>query len=318
MKKISVIIPIYNSELFLDECLNSVVNQTYSNFEIILINDGSTDNSLSICKKYQSKYKNIIIIDQNNHGQGYARNIGIKKSKGHYVTFIDSDDWVSNNLLRKMYDFSENGNVDVVVADIYKNKNGKNSYFSNFQKLSTNDNTNLIISHPGPVCKLIKKSIFTDNELFFPEGLFYEDLGTMPMLGVYARKIVNIEEGLYYYRIRENSTMQQKVFNPKLDDIFIIMEILESFFKGNKKYDEELEYLYIEHLLYSASLRYLEYKETLKSQISKIYDIINLNFPEWNSNLLYEKRNIKFKLITKLIFKKKYRTVRFLKLIGGK
>lgn len=120
MVKISIIIPIYNVEKYLPECLDSIISQTFSDIEIICINDGSTDDSLKILQDYKKKDNRIIIIDKQNEGSGIARNIGLKKALGEYICFIDSDDWLENSTsLEKMYNAAEKDCLDILIFGGY-------------------------------------------------------------------------------------------------------------------------------------------------------------------------------------------------------
>ena len=118
MKKVSIIIPIYNVEEYLSQCLDSIVNQTYSNLEVILINDGSTDNCLEICNKYINKY-NWKLINKKNGGLSSARNAGLKEFTGDYVYFIDSDDWIKEDMIEVLVSLLENKKADIVECGIY-------------------------------------------------------------------------------------------------------------------------------------------------------------------------------------------------------
>ena len=121
--KLSVIIPVYNTEKYLKKCLESVIKQTYKNLEIIVINDGSTDNSNKIIEKYVTKYpQKIKYIEQENRGQAYSRNLGIKLSKGELITFVDSDDYIERNMYKKMIELLERENSDMVICDINMEK----------------------------------------------------------------------------------------------------------------------------------------------------------------------------------------------------
>ena len=117
MDKVSIIVPVYNNEEFLDKCLKSIINQTYKNLEIILINDGSKDNSLKIMKDYAIKDTRIIIIDKKNEGVSKARNDGIKKATGQYITFVDSDDYIDLTQIEEMYNAIKKNKVDVVRSN---------------------------------------------------------------------------------------------------------------------------------------------------------------------------------------------------------
>lgn len=298
MNKVSIIVPAYNAEQYIINCLDSLVNQTYKDIEIIIINDGSTDNTLNIIKDYEKKYKKIIkIIDQKNAGQGAARNRGIKEASGEYVTFVDSDDYVKFEMIEKLYNNLKENNSDVSVGNIIKKYEDKEILFNNF-KIMDNDNVNnLIISHPGPVARLYKKSLFIDNNIYFLENLIYEDLGTIPLLGLYANNVSYINDYLYYYVIREGSTMNQIGYSEKLENIFDVMSHLEKKFNGKKK--KELEYLYIEHLLRSACLRFSKFNEG-KEKILYIKKIIKKKYPNWRKNKYYKNSSIKFKILCNL------------------
>ena len=121
---VSIVVPIYNAENYLTKCIYSIIKQTYKNIEIILVNDGSTDNSLKICETFALNDKRIIIISQKNMGVSTARNIGINVAKGEYISFVDSDDTIEDNYIQELVDNSNSGKVDVVICgynDIYTN-----------------------------------------------------------------------------------------------------------------------------------------------------------------------------------------------------
>ena len=308
--KVSVIVPVYNVYKYLDKCLNSLVNQTLKDIEIIIVNDGSTDSSLEIINKYASKYSNIKIINNTNHGQGYSRNVGIKLASSPYIYFLDGDDYLEYDALSIMYNKIVENNSDIVVCDIYKIYDNSKKIFKNFINYSDSNKINLMLSHQGVPAKLFKKSLFIDNNIFFPE-CFYEDLAVNPVIASKANEIIYVDIPLYNYVIRNGSTMNQNKFNPKINDIFIVLESLK---KPLKNYKEELDYLYIEHLLYSATLRYLDFSsDEYLDKINNIMKKIN-----YKDNVYYKKRNIKFKLICDLAYKKRYKMLKLLKWISGK
>ena len=127
--EISIIIPIYNCEKYLSRCLDSIINQTFTNIEIICINDGSTDSSLKILQDYKTKDPRIIIINQNNQKLGAARNRGLEIQKGNYITFIDSDDWIDNDYLEKLYNAIKTHNADCAISCVMKNRQNNTSYY---------------------------------------------------------------------------------------------------------------------------------------------------------------------------------------------
>ncbi|MEG2028874.1 MAG: glycosyltransferase family 2 protein [Bacilli bacterium] len=311
--KVSVIIPIYNEELRMDKCIKSVLNQTLKGIEIILINDGSTDQSLEKCYEYSNNYPNILVINKKNGGQGSARNLGIKRASAEFISFIDADDYIKENMLEKLYQ-KLTDKVDIVICDIIKKYKNKEIYFNNYKNFTNDTSKNLIISHPGPVARLYRKKLFIDNDIFFLENHIYEDLATIPLLGIYTRKIIYINCPYYFYNIHNGSSMNQISYSNKLDDIFYVIDYLEKQFikRSSNVYKTELEYLFIEHILYSASLRFIRYKGIYQEKISDILKELKVKYPHWQKNDYYKKKSYKFKLVCQLVIMKQYY---FLKLL---
>ena len=294
MKKVSIIVPAYNEEDRIGKCIDSLLKQTYRNVEIIVVDDGSTDNTLSFLKKYEKK---IILISKKNGGQGSARNLGIKKSSGDYIMFVDSDDYIAENMTSKLVEKIENENADIAICDIYKIINNQKIYFKNFISFSENNVKNYMMSHPGPVGRLYKRELFVNNHLYFMENCIYEDLSVIPLLGIYAKKITYLSEAMYYYVIRKGSSMVQLNYSNKLECIFDVMNHLKNEFKirGKGLYNDVLEYLYIEHLLYSASLRFAKFKRY--DMVDKCVLEVKMNFPLFMKNEFMKKKSIKFKIV---------------------
>ena len=126
--KLSIIVPVYNSEKFLNKCINSLINQTIKNIEIILINDGSSDNSLNICNEFAKKDSRIKVFSQENSGQATARNVGLDNATGEYITFTDADDWVDPDYYEKLLNTALNHNADVACASIIRERKNSNKY----------------------------------------------------------------------------------------------------------------------------------------------------------------------------------------------
>lgn len=226
MYKISVIIPIFNSEIYLKKCLDSVLNQTLNEIEIILIDDGSTDSSLQIIKQYAKKYTNIKYKTKINEGQAIARNLGIKMASGEFITFVDSDDYIELNMLEKLYNIAKLENSDIVLCDYIEEYGDKNIEKKSLYIDSDNINKSYILCVAGPCSKIIKTDLFKNNNIKFLENNIYEDLAIIPSLALYSKNISYCEEILYHYIIRQNSTMQQTEYNNKLESIFNVMDFL--------------------------------------------------------------------------------------------
>lgn len=315
MYKVSIIIPVFNSEKYLKKCLDSILSQTLNNIEIILIDDGSTDSSLDIIKNYANSHSNIKYRTKRNEGQAIARNLGIELSTGEFICFVDSDDYIEPTMLEILYQNATKNNSDIVICDYvedYENKHiQKKSLFIDADNLIKS----YMVSVAGPCSKIIKADLFKKNNLKFLENNIYEDLAIIPTLALYTNNISYCEKSFYHYIIRANSTMQQVKYNKKLESIFNVMDFLyESFNK--KGYDEELEFLYINHLLFAGCGRFLKYKNT-NGMILKIINTMNSKFPNWkknkyfkNQNIIYRQtcnifaRNKKFEIILYKLFRK--------------
>ena len=207
---ISIIVPIYNTSEYLEKCLNSILNQTIKEIEVICINDGSTDISLEILKKYQKKDNRIIIINQTNKGVSAARNAGLDIAKGKYIGFVDSDDYITPDMYKEMYNKIIKYQTDIVVCNYYTDKNNSISIRSNkkdyiiktkskyIKELLEDDNIqNYVWS------RLYKKELF--SKVRFREGRLLEDIYLSIELIDKIKTAYYISKPLYYYRNRNNS-----------------------------------------------------------------------------------------------------------------
>ena len=211
---ISIILPVHNTSLYLEECLESIYNQSFKNYELICIDDGSSDNSYEILKNYENIIPNCKVIHQSNKGVAVARNVGLSNVKGDYIIFIDSDDYIKPNYLERLYNESCATNADVVICNFYRyyeNLNlklpviyrKKSGLYSNESILKSLIPDNLIHSYLWN--KLWKKELFDNME--FPD-IKYEDIAIMCELFYKSKKISIIGDALYYYRIRKTSIVR--------------------------------------------------------------------------------------------------------------
>lgn len=303
MYKVSVIIPVFNSEKYLKKCLDNIINQTLEDIEIILIDDGSKDNSLDIIKKYSEKHDNIKYKSKKNEGQAIARNLGIEMATGEFISFVDSDDYIETTMLEKLYKVAKKNKSDIVICDYieeYENKQiPRNSLYINADTLQKQ----YILCIAGPCSKIIKTSIFKENNIRFLENNIYEDLAIIPALALYTSKISYFNEPLYHYVIRQNSTMQQTKYNKKLESIFNVMEYVYNQFDG-KGYDEEIEFIYINHLLYAGCGRFLRYPNT-DEMTNKIINTINSKYPNWKENKYFKEQSRAYRVICKTFMRNK-------------
>ena len=217
-KKVSIIVPIYNSEQYLEKCLDSLIKQTLGEIEIILVDDASTDKSNQIIKVYQEKYPNMIraLYQTENAGQGVARNIGLDAAIGDYIMFVDSDDYVEHTICEKLYLIALKHQSDIVCCEYYETDCLRireiSPYSSQVMGDLNEEKRSLLISvHAvGPCAKLVRRQLLIENKLYFPEGMKYEDLATIPLWWVYAQRIDEVKEPLYHYIRHEASTTIKK------------------------------------------------------------------------------------------------------------
>lgn len=236
---ISVIIPCYNTEKYLSKCIESVLNQTYSNLEIILINDGSTDNSLAIMQKYAKENKKISIIDQQNKGVAYSRNLGISAANGEYVIFVDSDDFVSKYYCEALYNAIQENKADIAmchVTKILENQVPEEKEINTLGKTYTKTETiyNLIKHgdfYDFPVAKLYSKKALKNVK--FPIGRIYEDSATMPIVYANIDRAVVLEDAYYFYVQRENSITTAKYVMKNLNDNYLAIHDRYIFLSAN-------------------------------------------------------------------------------------
>ena len=220
---ISVVVPVYNVEKYLDKCIDSLVSQTYENLEIILINDGSKDKSAKICDKWKDNDSRIKVIHKENGGLSEARNVGIDYAQGKYIAFIDSDDWVDKNFIKYLHEKLEKYNADIAASTIIKTYKDYNEIQPiNREKIRFTSEEALDTLLSGrDFCavawnKLYKRKCW--SELRFPKGKICEDAFTTYKLIDQAKRIVQIEDTLYFYRIRPNSIMTAKFRAQRMDE----------------------------------------------------------------------------------------------------
>ena len=249
MPKISIIVPIYNSEEYLKECLNSLVNQTFKDIEIICVNDGSTDNSLEIVKYFAEKDSRIKVINQENKGQSAARNAGLKIASGEWITFIDSDDYIDLNTYERALTVS---NVDVICFGIevygdnlYATRQADNEYYKIKYKSLVHLNNKIRLNTDVSVCdKLFKKEIIDNYGIRFPEGIHFEDAEFYWKYILCCKSANYIDEYFYHYRRREDSIMHN-AFHQKgiaIEHLYII-EHLYKFMVANELYKNNINLL---------------------------------------------------------------------------
>lgn len=267
MVKISIIVPVYNVEKYLPKCIDSILNQTFSNFELILIDDGSTDSSGEICDKYALIDDRIIVIHKENGGQCSARNIGLDISSGKYIGFVDSDDFIRNDMYEELYSKIERNHGDIIKSNfatvidgkIERTKSTGNITIYNSQMAFDN-----LINKPYSYSKhfkpvmwdgLYKQDLF--DEIRFPEGYTYEELFVLPKIYLKADKLIHLDETLYFYTKNKNGTVEKGLTEKALKSIIDWKEIHYLIYNIYPQYSK------------ATSLRWIE------RYINAYYEIIN-------------------------------------------
>ena len=284
MPKVSVIVPVYNVEKYIEKCLESLVNQTLEDIEIIIVNDGSTDNSKKIIEKYL-KNKKVVYLEKSNGGLSSARNYGIPYAKGEYIGFIDSDDYIEKTMFEKMYNKAIEEKSDMVECDFlweYPNKIKIDT-----GKIYSTKKSAIIDARVVAWNKLIKKEILEEIKIQFPEGLRYEDVEFFYKLIPYLNKIAFIKEPLIHYVQRTTSIANTQ--NEKTSEIFQVLDNVIEFYKANNFYniyEEELEYIYTRFLLCSSLRRMtkIKNKSIKKELLKRTWENLNIKFPDWKKN----------------------------------
>lgn len=275
--EISIIVPVYNVEKYIRECIDSILEQTFSNFELILVDDGSTDHSAYICDEYNNLDKRITVIHKENGGLSSARNAGLDIARGRFITFIDSDDFIDKEFCKSMLKKMVDSNADIVICDFVRFESipiilEKNSAKTNEKYLDGLVACEELYSDKAVkftiVCGKVYKSDLFKN-LRFPLGKIHEDEFLIHKLYYYSKKIIEIPNQFYYYRIHYNSITMQR-FSIKRYDAIEALDQRISFFKEKK--ETNLENLTISR----RKLLIAEY--SLKARKMRIYKFVPMEY----------------------------------------
>lgn len=279
MAKVSLIVPIYNSSKYLNKCIDSLINQSFKDIEIILINDGSTDESEKIIKKFNDK--RIKYISKKNEGIGKTRNRGIKEATGEYIAFVDSDDYLNEHFCEYMYKKASTDSCDLVICNFFEDRG--NLYgikFTDFEDTSLKENPKLINNiNLGPCNKLYSLKLLKNNNIYFEENLKYEDAPFVVKALKYANKIGKINDYLTYYVIHENSETTTR--DKRMFDILIICEIIIKELNQDIYHDVLINLIVMILLDYSSQQRYVKNNLQRIKFINKSFKILNNLDKNW-------------------------------------
>lgn len=275
MTKVSLIVPIYNSQNYLEKCIKSLISQTLKDIQIILINDGSTDNSEKIIKSFDDE--RIVYISKNNEGIGKTRNLGIDKATGEFLAFVDSDDYLNEHFCEYMYQKAVNDDCDLVVCDFFEDRNTLVGIkFKDFKDTNLRETPELINNiNLGPCNKLYKKSLFDDKSNRFEENLKYEDAPFVVKMLLSANRIGKVNDYLTYYVIHSNS--ETTIRDKRMYDILEITDIIVNDLKKVDYPNDSLVSLAVMILTdYTIQQRYI-------SDVKYRHDFINKAFKYLNN-----------------------------------
>lgn len=287
--RLSIIVPVYNVRDFLPACLDSLVNQTIKDYEIILVDDGSSDGSAEIISEYVKRYPELIrSIRVDNGGQGRARNFAIDMAKGDYIGFVDSDDWVAEDMYEKLYNAAIRENADIVVCDfLEKFSDGRENYLN----AAVQDN---VLASAGSACNKLFRSSIIEN-VRFPVGLWYEDFYFSAIMLLKSRRTVFIPEALYIYRRGQESTMHNNNARKNLD-IVNIMDMLGEYMLPRDLRDD-FEFLLINHVGIDTINRLAAQSDPDKDAIRTLQSYMKKHIPKLGSSAAFRQENIKRRII---------------------
>lgn len=294
MAKVSVIVPVYNVEDYLDKCLNTLVNQTLQDIEIIVVNDGATDGSQKIIDKYAKEYSVVKSYVKENGGLSDARNFGMKYATGEYIGYIDSDDFVELDMFETLYDKAVEGDYDIVECNL------RHTY-PDAEDIEIGEHIQdkkemLMFGRSVVWNKIYKREWLEGTKVIFPKGCIYEDVEFFLKLVPHIRKYAYVEPASVHYVQRSSSI--NNMSSAKTLDILKILDHIYDYYKENgyyEEYEEALEFFFARILLCSSFHRMcgvVDKKE--RSRVLKMnYDKLITTFPNWKANAVLKRNDVK-------------------------
>lgn len=277
MEKISVIIPVYNAEKYLDRCMDSVLKQTYTNLEIFLVDDGATDNSGKMCDEYAKKDNRIKVIHKKNGGLSDARNAALAEVTGEYIGFVDSDDYIADDMFETLYNLVKKYNAEISVAAYYEIRKGKIIDVQDSGQLNLYSREEAIIEllrdtkiQSYAWNKLYKRELF--ENIKYPKGKHFEDIATTILLFEKANKVVRLEKPVYYYVRRDDSITENRNYKTYKDYIDVVFnKYLYLFDKYGKDVEEYNAYSFVTSMIWFYSLANAYDLVELQKEFDNIY-----------------------------------------------
>ena len=309
--KVSIIIPVFNGEKYVGKCLDTLLNQTLSEIEIIVVNDGSTDNTDAVVSRYANEHKGKIkYISIANNGVSNARNLALQNASGEYITFCDCDDYAEPCMCEELYNKAVSTNADVVVSGYFSEDEKGNfccyglEYMDKYSHSLEERPDILFVSNPFVHNKLFSRSLIEKSGIKFPKYKIFEDMLFAYSLMLLANKIEKVNKPFYHY-IRRKSDSVTGVLGPKFYDLFSVMVELREFYEKTSSVDftEELTFIAIHHayLRFTADISIKEYKFRYHF-IKDTYKFLDEFNPNWRNNFYFEFKKRTSKKYTGMVY----------------
>lgn len=284
---VSIIVPIYNTQDYIERCLNSLINQTLKDIEIICVNDGSTDDSLKILEEFAKVDDRIIVLTQENAGVSVARNAGLNIAKGEYIGFIDSDDWIDLDYYENLYNTAIRNDCEIAVTNVVRKKESTQKYKIKYdseqvyedlqKKLNICDIPNCCYT----VNKIYKSEIIKD--LKFKEGVLFEDVLWLPEIIKGCNKLVTVPSIVYYYWVNNNSIVRSKSTPKRELDSYNAKKYIVQFFDENNLELSKKERNITKSIKYLFNIPILKIKEYNNNETCYLFSFLPIPFNlEWN------------------------------------
>jgi len=313
--KLSIIVPVYNTEAYVGKCLDSLIEPDLEDYEIIAVNDGSTDGSREVVRRYEEKYRPLIkVVDTPNGGLSHARNVGIEACEADYLLFIDSDDYVTRHAVREMMELLDR-DFDIAVFDfVHVDESGKvTARFDGSEReraFTLEEEPEFLFCPHNAVNKIWKRSLFTDHGIRFAEGLWYEDLATSPTLYPLARSILPVHQAWYCYLQRQGSITNNRS-TARNDEMITVAALVIRWYRETGRYDryrDQLCYKFFYEEFLAAVCRANLIDPSSSVQAALRDDFIR-NFPDYRENPYVRKAPKKYQLLDRLIRTGNWKTV---------
>lgn len=287
--KVSVVVPAYNAENYLEKCVDSLLAQTLEEIEIIVVNDGSKDKTREMLDKYQEQYPDRMkVFHKENGGQSDARNYGIQRATGEYIGFVDSDDWIEKDMYRLMYEKAQEKSYDVVVCDFAEIRDGKAINYTSGVEMDGEGidymKKSMLEIYSSPWNKIYKRELVAEH--LFKHGVWYEDVEFLYRMIPKINSIGVVRQNLYNYLIRKGSV--SNTTHVKIYDQLENWNGLVAYYKEQGFYEEykaEIEYCYVRYIYAlfiksMASFGKTEFKKAVKDAVKNV----NQTFPDYKNN----------------------------------